>query len=326
MGNADCIIVPERCLAVEAKMVVRNQLCLGQTLVPNAFIDKYLPAAGGDAVKVYIMLLRMSDSETPTVARLADTLDLTERAVIRALGYWRDRGLIETEFEGSELTQITLLSPVIEDAPAAGTEPGATAAGAAVSSTPAAASVPAGCTQQGVAAQAGSVAISQGVAAQAGTAETSGTAGPSTGRQAGRSRAAGPAAVKVDVNDLRFRQLIYVAEQFLGRTLTRNDTNFIVWLQEDMGFSYELTEYLLEYCVDKGHKTVSYMRAVAIGWKNAGVRDVESARAEAAGFDENARRGSAKGGTNKFHNFTQRDTDLNALIIDEIRDGDRSAG
>lgn len=295
-------------------MVVRNHLCLGQTLVPNTFIDKYLPAAGGDAVKVYIMLLRMSDSETPTVARLADTLDLTERAVIRALGYWRDRGLIETEFEGSELTQITLLSPVIEDAPAAGTEPSAAAAGAAVSSTPAATSVSAGCTQQGI-------------AAQAGTAATSGTAGPAGGSQtAGRSRAAGPAAVKVDVNDLRFRQLIYVAEQFLGRTLTRNDTNFIVWLQEDMGFSYELTEYLLEYCVDKGHKTVSYMRAVAIGWKNAGVKDVESARAEAAGFDENARRVSAKGGTNKFHNFTQRDTDLNALIIDEIRDGDRSAG
>lgn len=319
-------------------MVVRNHLCLGQTLVPNTFIDKYLPAAGGDAVKVYIMLLRMSDSETPTVARLADTLDLTERAVIRALGYWRDRGLIETEFEGSELTQITLLSPVINDVPAAGAEPGAAAAGAAVSSTPAAASVPAGCTHQGVAAQSGSVAISQGVAAQAGPAATSGdavnsgtaqapgTAPATDGRQAGRSRAAGPAAVKVDVNDLRFRQLIYVAEQFLGRTLTRNDTNFIVWLQEDMGFSYELTEYLLEYCVDKGHKTVSYMRAVAIGWKNAGVKDVESARAEAAGFDENARRGSAKGGTNKFHNFTQRDTDLNALIIDEIRDGDRSAG
>ena len=251
-------------------MVVLNHLCLGQTLVPNAFIDRYLAAAGGDAVKVYIMLLRQSESGGSTPSALADTLELTEKAVLRALDYWQQQGLIELERVNGEITRITLISPTPE---------------------------------------------SQGEKVPAGRSRRA----PEAAQKAkGTSGAKTPAAVRVDVTDERFRQLIYVAEQFLGRTVTQTDTNFIIWLLEDMGFSEELTEYLFEYCVDKGHRKVSYMRAVAVGWKNAGVKDVETARAQAASFDENVKKASKTSG-NKFHNFNQRDTDLDALLLQELR-------
>ncbi len=248
-------------------MVVFNHLCLGQTLVPNAFIDRYLAAAGGDAVKVYIMLLRQSDSEVPTVEMLAESLDLTSKAVLRALTYWQQQGLLDLVREGDEVTQITLLSP----------------------------------------------AMDSDAAPRSRKAAASGNAAPSA---PGAQQTAAP--VKVNVTDMKFRELVYVAEQFLGRTLTRTDTNFIIWLQEEMGFSEELVEYLLEYCVDKGHSKVSYMKAVALGWKEAGVTDVESARAQAASFDEGVRR-STRPAANKFHNFDQRDTDLNAMLLQELR-------
>ena len=35
-------------------MVVINRMRWGQTVVPNAFIDRYMPAANGEYVKIYM--------------------------------------------------------------------------------------------------------------------------------------------------------------------------------------------------------------------------------------------------------------------------------
>ena len=56
-----------------------------------------MPEANGEYVKVYLLLLRLlNDTKTPlTVSGIADILDDTEKDVIRALNYWKKKGLLD---------------------------------------------------------------------------------------------------------------------------------------------------------------------------------------------------------------------------------------
>ncbi|MBQ9827383.1 MAG: DnaD domain protein [Lachnospiraceae bacterium] len=67
------------------------------TTVPNVFLDEYMVKANGEFLKIYLYLLRSQqepDREL-SVSSIADTFNLTENDVKRALRYWRDEGLIK---------------------------------------------------------------------------------------------------------------------------------------------------------------------------------------------------------------------------------------
>ncbi len=63
------------------------------TLVANEFIDGYMAAANGEYVKVYLYLLR-HQQEAVDVGRIADALNHTEADVKRALAYWEKLGAL----------------------------------------------------------------------------------------------------------------------------------------------------------------------------------------------------------------------------------------
>ena len=90
---------------------IRDQRLAGATMLPDEFVDYYLPQANGDYVKIYLYLLRSvhGSGTPPTIASLADVFRLTERDVKRALTYWNDAGLLELEYKGDELESIVLL-------------------------------------------------------------------------------------------------------------------------------------------------------------------------------------------------------------------------
>ena len=74
------------------------------TLVANEFIDRYMPSANGEYVKVYLYLLRHAGEEVGQ-AEIADALELTEGDVRRALIRWQRDGLLtaeETETAGAD--------------------------------------------------------------------------------------------------------------------------------------------------------------------------------------------------------------------------------
>ena len=81
------------------------------TAVPNVFIDEYMADAQGEYVKIYLYLLRCmtGKKETISISRMADTFDLTEKAVKRALRYWEKAHLLRLEFEEEVLTGICLV-------------------------------------------------------------------------------------------------------------------------------------------------------------------------------------------------------------------------
>ena len=67
------------------------------TLVSNVFIEKYMPKARGEFIKVYLLMLKYNNSgemgANSTI--LASTLNLLESDILNALNYWNDEGIIK---------------------------------------------------------------------------------------------------------------------------------------------------------------------------------------------------------------------------------------
>ena len=75
------------------------------TPVNNVFIEKYMPQARGEFVKIYLLMLKHNISGELGVSSsiLASSLNLLESDIMNALNYWNDQGVIK-------LTQIDNMS------------------------------------------------------------------------------------------------------------------------------------------------------------------------------------------------------------------------
>lgn len=67
------------------------------TPVSNVFIDKYMPKARGEFVKVYLFMLKLSLSNEYGVNStiIASSLQLLESDIVNALNYWNEEGLVK---------------------------------------------------------------------------------------------------------------------------------------------------------------------------------------------------------------------------------------
>jgi DnaD/phage-associated family protein len=81
-------------------MEIRDCLKPKVTVVSNEFIDRYMAAANGEYVKVYLYILR-HQQEPVDVTAIADALNHTEADVRRALAYWEKAGALKTGPEPS---------------------------------------------------------------------------------------------------------------------------------------------------------------------------------------------------------------------------------
>lgn len=85
----------------------------------------------------------------------------------------------------------------------------------------------------------------------------------------------------------QMKQLYFVAEQYLGRTLTVNDIQKINFFYDSLQFTPDLIEHLIEYCVDNGNKNMRYIEKVAMSWSDEGVTTVEAAKEHTASHNKN---------------------------------------
>ena len=222
------------------------------TVLSNIFIDQYMPGAGGEFVKVYIYLLRLLADPSASVCLplLADRLNCTEGDISRALKYWSNEGLLILETDSSgELTGITLTEP----SPDTQMELTATVS---VSQSALAATAP----------------ISQMV-----SAATVSTPQPDTAPSRSAS-ALTPARIKELKENEDVAQLIYICEQYLGKTLTPTDTRKILFFYDELKMSVDLIDFLIQYCVGRGHKSMRYIETVAMAWSKEGITTVEMAK------------------------------------------------
>ena len=81
-------------------------------------------------------------------------------------------------------------------------------------------------------------------------------------------------------------QLLYIAEQYLGKTLSPSEIQKLLFFYDGLGFSTDLIEYLLEYCVSRSHKSIRYMETVALAWAQEGISTVAEAKKNNARYSK----------------------------------------
>ncbi len=267
------------------------------TLIPNDFIDYYLPDANGDFVKVYLCLFRAASSgRNSALSDIADILNCTDRDVIRALRYWGKAGLIvlETDADGvitgvifhsgkenkdaasdvddaghqTVLTETTL-SAVTEqstDVDLGQNEPvykNTDIIGLGTSEV--SRDIPRCNTSDTVALS----AKEQTVENKNGTINTT----PSSERKQMTAEKLSKLA-----EDEEFTCLLFVAGKYLGRVLTRQDVDTFGYFYDELHMSAELIEYLIEYCVSRNNVKISYIKKVGLSWHEKGIKSVKDVK------------------------------------------------
>ncbi len=94
---------------------IRIRSCFSQdvTVISNRFLDRFLPNANGDFVKIYLYLLRAASthSDAHSLSSIADRMNCTENDVRRALKYWEKEGILQLGFtDDGQLTDIAFTS------------------------------------------------------------------------------------------------------------------------------------------------------------------------------------------------------------------------
>lgn len=84
-----------------------------------------------------------------------------------------------------------------------------------------------------------------------------------------------------------FKELLFVAEQYLGKTLSSTDIDAITYFYENLQMSAELIEYLIEYCVENGHKSIHYIQKVALSWHDQDIKTVDQAKTSSILYNKN---------------------------------------
>lgn len=97
-----------------------------------------------------------------------------------------------------------------------------------------------------------------------------------------------PAApVKTAKDRKELKQLLFVAEQYLGKTLSKTDVDTITYFHDGLQFSTDLIEYLIEYCVDNDHKSMHYIKSVALAWADRHITTVSEAKQASSAYNKN---------------------------------------
>ncbi len=82
-------------------------------------------------------------------------------------------------------------------------------------------------------------------------------------------------------NQAILKERLYVAEQYLEKTLSPKEIDTIAYFLEKLNLSEDLIDYLIESCVEAGHKSMRYIEKVALSWHEQGIKTVKQAKSSA---------------------------------------------
>ena len=250
-------------------MFIYNQTRSSVTVIDNRFIDVYMTEASGEFVKVYLYLLRLSQDPGRDfgIAELADGLETTEKDIIRGLRYWEKQGLLSLEMSVDGAVMGVRILPVLDteiDSPENPLTEASSVTGAVqeepvkVNPAPMTEKMDAAARQE----NASAVAV----------------------RPRAKVEELPVEAIAELQSQEEFREVLFVAEAYLGRALTPKDIQLFGYLYDELHFPKDLLEYLVEYCVDGGHKSYRYMETVALNWHQEGKMSVEAAKESAKAY------------------------------------------
>lgn len=262
-------------------LILKNKYQVNATLVANDFIDHYMSKANGEFVKVYLFLLRHLDDPYSqlTISAIADSLDNTEKDILRAFRYWESEGLLSLEKDADDQIiglslEKTICVPLSHPTPP---------------DTPTTPGPGGGKSLEALPGEEISSAASFMPDVSASDAPISDIAAPSAAVSAVPVQT--PVAQPIPLDSFRaqkeLKSLLFIAEQYLGKTLTKTDMDAITYFYDTLGMSADLIEYLIESCVENGHKSIRYIQKVALSWFDDGVRTVAEARQCSVNYNKN---------------------------------------
>lgn len=276
----------ERELLIMSLISLQNSSELEITILSNRFIDNFMPRANGEFVKVYIYLLRAVSSSPSSFSleHMADRLFCTERDIFRALKYWEGEKILSLTYTTDrQLSEITLLEPFAD---AGHMESSASSENifstAGTSSSPVSAQMAAGISQP--VALTGSAP--KNVSLSSSNSAVSGGTSSELSTSADYIRSLTPDHISELKQNEEVSQLLYIAEQYLAKTLTPTEMQKIFFFYDELHMSADLIEYLVEYCVSRGRKSMRYIETVALAWTRDGVTTVEMARDASSRFSK----------------------------------------
>ena len=87
-------------------------------------------------------------------------------------------------------------------------------------------------------------------------------------------------------NNAETAQIIFIAEQYTGKMLSRSDMETLFFIYDTLQFSPDLIDYLIQYCVERGKKQFSYIEKVAIDWSESHITDVKEAKLRTSRYNK----------------------------------------
>ena len=282
---------------------ISSDIATSFTTVSDIFIDQYMPKANGEFVKVYLYLLRATGSGAgiATISEIADHFSNTEADIIRALNYWASEGILQLQSGADgQIMGINLCSLSVSGMQAAQSNiQSAVADNAAQNNLQN--SVVNNATQNilknGVVNNATQNNLQNGVVNNA--AQNISTANirmqdsvveklksQSPDKPASSQKEYTLDEIKEFRKNPDISELFFIIETYLKHTLSSTDTNMVLYWLDELHFSTDLVEYLVEYCITKGHSSLRYMNKVALGWADAGIKTVDQAKDDAAAHSQ----------------------------------------
>lgn len=245
-------------------LILKNNFQMNMTMLPNSFVDHYMANANGEFVKVYLFLLRHVEdaASSLSISMIADYLNNTENDVLRAFRYWESVGLLRLGHgPDGGITAVEFLRDEEENSSEDTTE----------FST----------YSQGYRQEADTVP------APAPVTEFRSEAVSTPAEKEVRTPVANAVPLDTFRAQKEIKSLLFITEQYLGKTLTHTDVDTITYFYDTLHMSADLIEYLIESCVENGHKSMHYIQKVAISWAENGVETVSQAKEQSAAYSRN---------------------------------------
>lgn len=269
---------------------ISSDIATSFTTVSDIFIDQYMPKANGEFVKVYLYLLRATGSGAgiATISEIADHFSNTEADIIRAINYWASEGILQLQSGADgQIMGINLCSLSVSGMQAAQSNIQSAVADNAAQNN----------LQNSVVNNAAQNILQNSVVNNA--AQNISTAdirmqdsvveklkSQTTDKTASSQKEYTLDEIKEFRKNPDISELFFIIETYLKHTLSSTDTNMVLYWLDELHFSTDLVEYLVEYCITKGHSSLRYMNKVALGWADAGIKTVDQAKDDAAAHSQ----------------------------------------
>ena len=227
------------------------------TVLSNRFIDEYMVLANDAHIKIYLYLLRMSGANLPFgIADIADHFNFMEKDVLRALCYWEKNHLLSLDFDSAHNVKAIRILPLPSKE-------------SFVSSD---ATSPLSQIQQAeIVPLAPKLMVSNAL--------------PESSEHVEKPNYNADDLVAFKNNN-ETSQIIFIAESYTGKPLSASDMQTFLYLYDKLGFSIDLIDYLIQYCVGRGKKQFSYIQKVAINWYDSHITTVEQAKNHTGKYDK----------------------------------------